>query len=190
MGGESREIFREKISVLFGAVPPSVEEDRRAVEVLELETFARYADSPAQAKEYVAQAIDRSQQPAATVAEGAAPYEGVTDRNERFFQWVTIDLAGDKISVKLDDLTAVDGAPLKNTGNGSLYVESGWSGQSWSQRNLADDVYDGRFQKLTVSADPQGEVVLYTTEYQGWEKFRARAREKFEDLLDWFMKYT
>ncbi len=189
VGDQSREIFREKLSVLFGEVPPSVEEDRRAVEVLELETFARYADSPAQAKEYAAQAIDRQQQPAATVEEGAAPYEGVSDRNERFFQWIAIDLVGDTITVRLDDKTAVDSAPVKNTGSGSLCLESGWSGQSWSQRNLADDVYDGRFQKLTVAADPKGDLLLYTTELQGWEKWKARAGESFEGLLDWFMKY-
>ena len=185
--GAERELYREKVATILGVPPISVEEARRDAEVLEFQTFARYADSPTQAKEYAARAIDRQQEAAISVAEGGAVYEGTTDRNVRSFQQIKLSLVGDALSMEIGGVE-ISPITVRNTESGSLCLEAGWSDQShWSQRNLSDDVYDGRFYKLTVSADPAGKTILYSTEYTGWEKVKARTVELWEGILTWFI---
>ncbi|MGP1367063.1 MAG: hypothetical protein ACTTKW_07095 [Schwartzia sp. (in: firmicutes)] len=185
--GRERELYREKLSTLFGIAPLSVDEARRDAEVLELQTFARYADSSAQANEYAARALQRQQESALSVADGGAVYEETTDRNVRSFQKLNLSLVGDTLSIRVGG-AEVPAITVGDTAAGSLFLEAGWSDEAqWSQRNLADDVYDGRFYKLTVSADPAGETILYSTEYTGWPKVKARAAELWNGVLNWFI---
>lgn len=185
--GRERALYREKLSTLFGVAPLSVEEARRDAEVLELQTFARYADSPAQAKEYAARALQRQQEAALSVEDGGAVYEETTDRNVRSFQKLKLSLVGDTLSIEVGGVE-VPVITVGDTADGSLFLEAGWSDAShWSQRNLSDDVYDGRFYKLRVSADPAGDTILYSTEYTGWPKFKARTAELWEDVITWFI---
>lgn len=187
-GGSETELYREKLIKFFGIAPISVEEARRAAEVLELKTFARYAESPLQAKEYSARMLAREAEAAASVDDGAPYDEEVTERLLKPIQPVRISLEKDKLAVKIGE-TPLPDIKVSNLASGSLYLEAGWSEKEvWNQRNLADDVYDGRFHKLMVTADAKGDTVLYTTEYYGWEKIKARGQEIWDDVLIWFMK--
>ena len=59
---------------------------------------------------------------------------------------------------------------------------SGWNSQAWSQRNLADDVYDGVFERLIITSAKEGkESLIYSTELSGLDKwcFDAWIHQKF-----------
>ena len=82
---------------------------------------------------------------------------------------------------------------MKEQNAGSLYLGAGWNADAWSQRNLADDVYDGVFDKLIVTANtgqsPDKEQVLFSAELTGWDKMKLRISENWEKILGWFLRY-
>ncbi len=191
-GGLRRELYREKIPVILGEKIPSVEEDRREVESQENMAFARYATSREQAEEYYGRAKDREKMPAASVEEGAEPYQHVQSFHRRGSHKLKIDLKGDRLTVLLDGKEGPKDLAVGDTGQGSIYLGASWQGEAWSQRNLADDVYDAVFEKLVVTSNTarkdEKEKVLFTTELSGTEKMLFCLQEAWEKLLFWFLK--
>ncbi len=188
-GGRSKELYKEKIPVILGEKIPSDEEMKKEAEVIENETFARYASSKEEAEKYRANAEKRKEDKAASVKEGAKPYEGTKSFHKRASHHLEIDLKDDTISVALDNH---DVGEIKVTvGNaGGVYVGGSWKGEAWSQRNLADDVYDAVFDKLTVwTNNKDDETILFTTEYRGMEKRKKQAWDIWDGIVNWFLTY-
>lgn len=181
-GGDERELYREKIAVILGQKIPSKEEMKREAEVTENEAFARYADSPAEAKEYLARAEYRKQHPAASVEDGAEPDTEMTSFHERSSHDIDIAFKDDALTVTVDGKPAVEDLSLGNTQRGGILLGVDWKSDAWSQRNLADDVYDGVFDKFTVLSNPgkdeKDEKVLFTMQYTGLEHYEHRAKAK------------
>ena len=194
-GGARRELYREKIPVILGEKILSVEEDRREVETQSNLAFARYAASKEQAAEYLSRAKNREEMPAASVAEGAEPYEHVQSFHRRSEHELKLDLKGDKLTVLLDGKEGPSELTVGVTNPGSLYLGASWQGEAWSQRNLADDVYDAVFEKLVVTSntgkeDEDDEEVLFTTNFTGMDKVLFSLHEAWETLLFWFLKHA
>lgn len=179
---DARELYREKIAVILGQKIPSKEEMKREAEVTENEAFARYADSPAEAKEYLARAEYRKQHPAASVEDGAEPDTEMTSFHERSSHDIDIAFKDDALTVTVDGKPAVEDLSLGNTQRGGILLGADWKSDAWSQRNLADDVYDGVFDKFTVLSNPgkdeKDEKVLFTMQYTGLEHYEHRAKAK------------
>ena len=191
-GGEKRELYREKLPVILGEKILSVEEAHQEAKVAENEAFARYAPSPAAANEYMGRANDMRERYAATVDDGAAPYEGRESFHRRGKCKLTIHLSGDSLSVEVDGHMGPDHLPLSRTERGAVFLGASWQGEAWSQRNLADDVYDGVFKKVRVltetGREDDEERLLYTSEYKGLEKAKYRAGEIWDKVLRWFLE--
>ena len=189
--GDRRELYKEKLSIIDGEKPLSVEEDKRDAEVRELEAFARYAPSAEEAREYAARAEKRRNEPAASIEEGADPYKGPESFHARQNRKLTISLKNDTISVQVDGKAAAADVKVADTQRGALYLHAAWNKDAWSQRNLADDVYDGIYRKLIVTSNTgeSSEKVLFTSELQGWEKYQFRAKQVWEAVLNWFLKH-
>lgn len=192
--GQKKELYRNKLIVIDGKPIPSIEEDKKEVEVGENETMARYAESSEQAREYAARAEKRKQDYAPSVAEGGTPYEGALSVHERSDRHLHISLQGNALTVRVDNKEAAENIPISVEHKGSMYLGADWhGGQGWSQRNLADDVYDAVFNKLIVKTNPvsdsdKGEI-LYTSELTGWEKAKYNMNKAWEKLLGWFLKH-
>ena len=192
--GKDKVIYKEKIPVIKGEKIPSVEEDSRDAEVCENETFARYASSPEMMKEYESREQAAKDESVATVADGADPYEGQQSFHRRGDHKLSISLRDDKLTVLLDDVPALTDAEVSNTDRGSICLGASWKGEAWSQRNLADDVYDAVFNHLRVTAntgkaDMKDEKPLYSLEFTGWQKVKYQANAYWEKVLRWFLKY-
>ena len=192
--GQDKVIYKEKIPVIKGEKILSVDEDSRDAEVRENETFARYASSPEMMKEYASREQAAKDKPVATVEDGAEPYEGQQSFHRRGDHKLSISLRDDKITVLLDDVPALTDAVVTNTDRGSICLGASWKGEAWSQRNLADDVYDAVFNHLRVTAntgkaDMKDEKPLYSLEFTGWQKARYQANAYWEKVLRWFLKY-
>lgn len=193
-GGATKELYRNKIDTILHNYQPSIEEDKRDAEVRELQTFARYADSQEQMKEYLARADARSKEPATSIDEGAEPYKGTMSVHSRSDHDINISLKGNTLQVLLDGQAAAEDVTVSDDEAGWLCLGADWKGsEGWSQRNLADDVYDGVFEKLIVrtntSDDPDKETVLFSAELTGWEKVKFQVNQKWESLLNWFLKH-
>lgn len=193
VGGAERELYREKLAVILGEPIPSKEEAKREAEVRENEAFARYADSPAEAKEYLSRAQSRKNQPAASVDDGAEPDEVVTSFHARSFHDLDIAFKDDHLTVMVDDHKAAEDITLANAQKGGVFLGADWKPDAWSQRNLADDVYDAVFDRFTISANTgkaaEDEKVLFTMQYTGVEYYEQRAKDVWEAILKWFLTY-
>ena len=193
-GGAKRELYREKLPVILGEKILSVEEARKEAKIAENEAFARYAPSPAAANEYMGRANAVRETYAAAVEDGAAPYEGRESFHRRGKCRLVIYLSGDRLSVEVDGHTGPEDLAVSRTERGAVFLGASWQGEAWSQRNLADDVYDGVFKKVRVltetGRESKEERVLYTSEYKGWEKAKHRAGEIWDAVLRWFLEYV
>ncbi|AEB99158.1 polysaccharide deacetylase family protein [Selenomonas sputigena] len=193
-GGAKRELYREKLPVILGEKILSVEEARKEAKIAENEAFARYAPSPAAANEYMGRANAVRETYAAAVEDGAAPYEGRESFHRRGKCRLVIHLSGDRLSVEVDGHTGPEDLAVSRTERGAVFLGASWQGEAWSQRNLADDVYDGVFKKVRVltetGRESKEERVLYTSEYKGWEKAKHRAGEIWDAVLRWFLEYV
>lgn len=193
IGGSERELYREKLPVILEETIPSVEEDRRDAMVRENEAFARYAPSPIAAREYLGRAEALRDTPVATVADGAEPYEGTQSFHRRSKHRMVILLRDDLLSVEIDGHMGPQELPVRLTERGSIFLGASWKGAAWSQRNLADDVYDGIFHKVRLLAhtgrDAGEERVLYSSEYTDWEKAKKNMKERWDALIAWFLEY-
>ena len=193
-GGAKRELYREKLPVILGEKIVSVEEAHKEAKIAENEAFARYAPSPAAANEYMGRANEERETYAAAVEDGAAPYEGSESFHRRGKCRIAIHLSDDRLSVEVDGHTGPEDLAVSRTERGAVFLGASWQGEAWSQRNLADDVYDGVFKKVRVltetGRESKEERVLYTSEYKGWEKAKHRAGEIWEGILRWFLKYV
>ena len=91
---------------------------------------------------------------------------------------------------KLDDKSIPQEITVAENGQGGVLLGASWQGEAWSQRNLADDVYDAVFEKFTIttSTGKDEEKVLFTTELSGWDKFVFQAKETWESILFWFLR--
>lgn len=98
-----------------------------------------------------------------------------------------IILKGDKISIDLDDNNIVNELKVNNLKQGSIYLESAWGEYGYSQRNIADDVYDGVFQKLKITDFNDNE--LYDSSLKGIDKTIYSIKNSFNKVVDWFIKY-
>ncbi|MBQ1331236.1 MAG: hypothetical protein IIY31_06305, partial [Desulfovibrio sp.] len=118
--------------------------------------------------------------------------EPVQSFHRRGDHQVQIDLKGDSLTVLIDVKEGPKNLAVPQTGHGNVFLGASWQGEAWSQRNLADDVYDAVFEKFTIltniKEDIKDEKVLFTTELTGFDKFLFRANELWESVLFWFLR--
>ncbi|APP09644.1 hypothetical protein FD23_GL001383 [Lactobacillus delbrueckii subsp. delbrueckii DSM 20074 = JCM 1012] len=67
-----------------------------------------------------------------------------------------------------------------------MALESAFGGFVQSQRNIADDVYDGAFKGLVITS-PDGERVYYDNRLPGWELVSYHWKHFWNKVIDWFI---
>ena len=162
----------------------SVEEDSWNALQAELSVRAEFADSLGEEA-----AMERSQQEAAkqqpaTVAEGAQEYIPELDLNQLGDRKLEILLQGTDLQVLVDEKPAAH-VQVADSNAGGIYLASASVAKTYSQRNLADDGYDGVFEQLVVSS-PDG-TVLYDNRLSGLAKVLDTAQVIFDAVVTWFI---
>jgi hypothetical protein len=193
--GRDTELFRKSVDAILGNPILSTEEARRDAEVRDYQTLARYARTTQQAEFYEAKAVARANEPARSVADGGTPYNRAIDRNERSNHLLTLALVDENLNISLDGHSIGESLLLDVTTSGKLLLGADWRGvKGWSQRNLADSVYDAVFQGLTIRTATgrkvEDETVLYTMELKGYHKYLYQLESYWEDILNWFLRYV
>lgn len=98
-----------------------------------------------------------------------------------------IILNEDNISVYVDENCLAENLKLEGKSSGSVYLESSWQEYGYSQRNIADDVYDGVFKKLII--EDADKNILYDNAPKGVEKLTSNIKKAFNSTVNWFIKY-
>ena len=187
-GSGAKELLALDLDRFDGKERLSVAEDKQKAEVRELEAFAKYADSTEMAKRYFDQSKEKQSEAAATIDQGAKEYNPTISVHERGKRLVNIELNGSNIQVLIDGREAFSGT-VDNSGAGSVALESAWGGYGWSQRNLADDVYDGVFENLVIKDIPAegAGTILYSDQLSGFEAFKYQVKKTWDYVINWFI---
>ena len=145
-----KELLKLDLNKFDGKPPVSIAEDKREAEMAELTAFARYAPTKEQAEIYAQRLRDRQSQEAATVEAGEKEYVPDINIREAGSRKLEIFLRGHELRLKVDGRDVPESVQVSDTANGKVALEAGFMQLGWSQRNLADDVYDGVFEKLMI----------------------------------------
>ena len=100
---------------------------------------------------------------------------------------IEIVLNGDKISVGLDGKALWTDIELAGYDTGSIFLKSAWTDYEYSQRNIADDVYDGVFEKITI-IDTDKDKKIYSNLLEGTSKARKTVSDIWNGIINWFIK--
>ena len=188
-GGGEKELFRLNLDRHDGKPIISIPEHKKEAEIKELETFIQYADTAERAKIYTERLRVRQLEPAPTVAEGAPEFIPDLSVHATGDRRLAIAVRGSKISVMIDEKPAIQDLAVTAMKPGAVYLETAWGNYGWSQRNLADDVYDGVFEGLVITENTgqDKETILFDGRLQGWESLRYNLNKYWERLINWFI---
>ncbi|MBP2630029.1 MAG: hypothetical protein H6Q70_657 [Firmicutes bacterium] len=189
LGNSEKEVFKLNLDQHDGKETISIPEDKKAAEMKELETFTRYANSAQKVKLYAERLKDKNIEDVATVSEGAEPYIGDLSVHAKGDRMLSISIKGNSISITIDGKEAVRDLQVEGRKAGAVYLEAAWGGYGSSQRNLADDVYDGVFEKLTITENTgaEKEKILFDSSLQGFDAVIFKAKQLWESMIHWFI---
>ncbi|HML35760.1 MULTISPECIES: glycoside hydrolase [Sporomusa] len=190
-GGAEQELYKLDLDSHDGKIPVSIPQDKKAAEMKALEVFARYAPSASQAKIYTERLQEKSGEDAPTVDEGADQYVPVISPHQKGNRNVNLTLKGKDLRVVIDEKEAA-AVKVSALNTGLVYLETAWGGWGFSQRNLADDVYDGVFEQLVImeNTGAEQEAVVFDSRRKGFDGMIFKAKQYWNIVLDWFMPRT
>lgn len=93
---------------------------------------------------------------------------------------------GEYLSVNIDNKEAVSKLKLSSKGRDKLFLLSAWEDRGYSQRNLADNVYDGVFENLMIK-DIEGNLI-FIQEGRNKAGLVKRISDGKESLINWVIK--
>lgn len=99
---------------------------------------------------------------------------------------VDITLIDNKLTLTIDDKKIAEDLKINNENKGDIFLESSWGKYEYSQRNIADDVYDGIFKSFKVT--DKNNVVLYDSSLKGVAAISYDVKNSFNKLVNWFIK--
>ncbi len=187
--GHEEKLYEERLSILDGIEPISIEEDKKNVRQGVLSALTRYASTTDKAKAYAARLEENRDRKVASVKEGSEEYIEPESFHARLDRQLEIRAKGTMVTLLLDGKEAAQVKVPAMKGN-NIGLWAGWDSNAWSQRNLADDVYDGVFERLIITtAAGSKENVIYSTELTGLDKWKFDANQKWESVLGWFLTH-
>lgn len=179
------QLYKLDLDKLDGIKKQSVEENRQEAQKTEYELYTK--NSSFGKSTNMQKQTGYSDRKVRSVKEGAKEYDPTLQINEAGNRKVLILLKNNKISLFVDGKEAVKNLSLTEDNKGYIFLESAWGGYGYSQRNIADDVYDGVFNNLKIS-NIEDNAVLYDNEMHGWEKVKFDISNTWNDILNWFIK--
>ena len=184
-----KEICHERLEDLTGEKKVSIEEDDLEAQIAEKELEVQYAATVQKGKDAAVELAVLKDQTPGTVEEGAQEYQAALNLNDPGDRQLHVEVRGACLSVAVDGFYAVKDQTIETTDPGYLYLQSGWGGEAYSQRNLTDDVYDGVFVDLRVTENTgaEKEAVLYDNMLHGWDLFCFRLEALWKNVLNWFI---
>ena len=184
--GNSTDLF---ILDLHDLVPEkdrvSVEEDSRDALAAEFTTRGRFAKSAADSMVFYSAANDAKQTPAASVGEGAEEYIPEIQINDSGRVRLTVRLEGNTLQVLVDGQDVTGVIPVSVSGSGGIAIGSSWGSWGYSQRNVADDVYDGVFHNLSIT---ENGTCLYDNRLTGLQKLWNTLQAAWIGTINWFIR--
>lgn len=96
-----------------------------------------------------------------------------------------IKLNDNKLSLDIDNVNVADDIEVSDNSKGAIYLGSAWNEYGYSQKNIADDVYDGVFKEIDIK-DMNGNI-LYSNVLRGKDKVVYSMKNYFNKVVNWFI---
>jgi hypothetical protein len=187
--GIYKELKRLKLKELDGIPDKSVDQDKHDVLVKDLEVLARYAPNEEQAAIHLERLKDKQLENPKSIQDGSPVYVPEQSYHERKFRNVEIQMKGNLLSLRIDGKDALMNVNTTVEAAGGVVLGAAWGGYGYSQRNLADDVYDGVFEGLKITDNGGSDAkVLYDVHYTGWAKYEYLAWKVWNKFLEWALR--
>lgn len=186
MNGEKEKLFDRDLHELIETKDRiSIEEDKNDALVAEYTMRGRFAHSAADSMVFYQAAREAAKTETHSVKDGAEEYLPEIQILEPGNTNLKIRLSGDTLKVWVNEVDVAGEQKVSRTGSGALMLGAGWGGMGYSQRNIADDVYDGVFKNLVVK---ENETCLFDNRLHGIEKAADRIKTAWNGILNWFIK--
>ena len=162
----------------------SVEEDKRDTLAAEYSMRGRFADSAADSAVFYHYAKETEKTEARSVEDGAEEYIPELQINELGDTKLRISLTDDIIQVWVNGEDVTGKLSVSVNDAGTVKLGANWGGWGYSQRNVADDVYDGVFQSLYVSDNG---TAVYDGRLHGIARIWKHVKDVWNTVLNWFI---
>ncbi|SHO53950.1 glycoside hydrolase [Anaerocolumna xylanovorans] len=184
---DGKELYKLNLDEFDGKAVQSLEENKQEALWEEYEIY-RDGSSSFRSKTYMEEQKKPGTGKARSVSEGAKPYLSDIPINEAGNRKIDVTLEGNNLTVKIDGKIAADKITVENTRPGYVYLESAWGEYGYSQRNIADDVYDGVFRDFVIWDSQNKSTAFYDNRLKGMEKVQYTIKNKWNNLINWFIK--
>lgn len=183
-------LYQENIDKLTQVEPVSVEEDDMAAQIAEKELEVQYATTVQKGKNAAVELAVLNDTDPLSVEDGAEEYIEDININDPADRQLSIAVKDNLLTVSVDGYYAVQDEEIHTTDAGYVFIQSGWGGEAYSQRNLADDVYDGVFEdfEVTQNTGAEEETVLYDNKMHGFEWFCWKSGKIWKTVINWFIE--
>lgn len=162
----------------------SIEEDKKDSLVAEYKMRGKFASSASDSMIFNATASKVNKENTVSVSDGGEEYVPEIQINELGNTKLKIELEDSILHVYINgnDVTGKVTTSVNNAGG--IVLASSWGGWGYSQRNVADDVYDGIFQNVIIKS---GDKTVYDNSLHGFDAVANSVGTAFNRVLNWFI---
>ena len=189
VGGAKEELFTLDLDIHDAIKYQSIEENRLESEIKYLEAQIKYADKYEELSSLLKEKKSLQAKTTEDRGDGYIPRIDILEQAKRQLE---ITLKENALSLTIDGKKVNENIKVSVQDSGYIALEAAFSGYGYSQRNLADDVYDGVFKELVIqkASFASGAVeILYSNRLTGFEKLKYNVNKIWEKTIDWFIKY-
>jgi hypothetical protein len=186
-GGNITKFAQIDLFEFLGRAERSLEEDELQSQI-ETQNTIIMSDADAAAKRVAeAKKTELLSEDVETLQEGGDEYRPETDLLSVGNYELKVVLDGDKMTVLIDGKAILTNQKVTVTGGGALWLEAAVQHDTYSQRNIYDDVYDGVFENVCVrEIKNDGEPVTLYNYIDGLDRVWVDVKNTYEDVAKWF----
>ena len=187
---EGKEIARVDLDEVTGMQYESIEEDQKDSLAKEYEMRSDGARNWEESMAYSMEQREIEKQDAVSVADGGEPYIPIVEAHEHGEWKVVISLKEDRLDISVNGEKALQDCRVRTQTAGVVRLEAAvLTEEEYRQRNITDDVYEGRYEdlKITSLAEGESETVLYDDSLHGTEKAENTVGIWWNGLINWFV---
>lgn len=158
---ESSLLFELDLDVLDGVVYQTWEENRQEAMAVEIDRKLLQTYQPVESRRIAADLIRAKADTSKVNNDPYIPEISLKDDGSRL---IKIEVSGGRMSIWVDNRQVANHIDLPAGQAGGIALRSAWIEYGYSQRNLADDVYDADFTNLLITSPGQAGAVI---DYRG-----------------------
>ncbi len=179
-------IYKLDLNEHDGLVMQSIEENQKEAKEAEYQLYSKQNSRFGKTTNMSQQTKESLLKEAKTVEEGGKEYIPPIQISDPGNREIEITLQDENLSVTIDKKMAVENLTLSGKSKGYVYLESAWGEYGYSQRNIADDVYDGVFENLVIR-NIEDDSILYDNQLHGLDKAIFNMKTRWNHIINWFI---